>query len=430
MRPVIKPIIRKTKTCKNGNHTIFLQYCYNSKKRVVISTGVSIPVGYWDKIHCLILSTLPKEYGSATVLQDAIDKQQAKAERIVIYALKKNHACPMSFLKRNFRLPDCWDLDQLDDDNNHLSVFYQIDRYIDEKFSMVRPATITVIKGMKKHLLAFQDYIGYKITFESFNAVLYEQLFRFLTFEMPVLRNANVTKGLRLNTVGRTIKQLKSFIKDRIQKKIIPYIDLGCFKSIEEDVDGVFLNLVELSKIYRLDLSHQPQLIKYRDMFIVGCLTGFRFSDFSNLVPSHLKGDMLHVRQEKTNQPVVVPLRPEARQILVEKYQMRMPRVSIANFNLYIKEVVKLASIDEPVKIVHKRGNQLIQEIRPKYRWVTSHTARRSFCTNEYLAGTPSDLIMAVSGHKTEKTFRRYIKVDHIKKASMIKNLWKGQPGL
>jgi hypothetical protein len=76
----------------------------------------------------------------------------------------------------------------------------------------------------------------------------------------------------------------------------------------------------------------------------------------------------------------------------VEKYQMQMPRVSLVNFNYYIKEVVKLASIDQPIVITHKRGNEIIKETRPKYAWVSSHTARRSFCTNEYLSGTLSDL--------------------------------------
>ena len=107
-----------------------------------------------------------------------------------------------------------------------------------------------------------------------------------------------------------------------------------------------------------------------------------------------------------------------------------IPRVSMVNFNYYIKEVIKLASINEPVRISHKRGNKVLEEVMPKYAWISSHTARRSFCTNEYLAGTPSDLIMAVSGHKSETSFRKYIKADKIKKASMIKQLWDKQPGL
>lgn len=109
---------------------------------------------------------------------------------------------------------------------------------------------------------------------------------------------------------------------------------------------------------------------------------------------------------------------------------MRIPKVSNPNFNYYIKDVVRLAGITEPVKISHKRGNQIIEEVRAKCDWVCSHTARRSFCTNEYLAGTPSDLIMAISGHKTEKAFRTYIKADKMKKVSMIKKLWDNQPAL
>lgn len=50
----------------------------------------------------------------------------------------------------------------------------------------------------------------------------------------------------------------------------------------------------------------------------------------------------------------------------------------------------------------------------PKYARITSHTCRRAFCTNEYLAGTPADLNMTISGHKTEKAFRKYIEADKI----------------
>jgi len=70
----------------------------------------------------------------------------------------------------------------------------------------------------------------------------------------------------------------------------------------------------------------------------------------------------------------------------------------------------------------------MIEEIRPKYAWVTSHTCRRSFCTNEFLDGTPITLVMAISGHKTEKAFRKYIKADALEKALMIQKIWKDRP--
>jgi len=199
---------------------------------------------------------------------------------------------------------------------------------------------------------------------------------------------------------------------------------------MEEEVDAVYLSWKEISVIYHLDLSEKQYLEKYRDIFVLGCLTGFRFSDYSDIKPNEIRDEMLYVTQNKTLTQVVVPLRPDSKRILIDKYNMQMPQVSNPNLNLYIKEVVKMAKIDEQIKITHKRGNKIIEEVRPKYAWITSHTCRRSFCTNEFLEGTPIQLIMAISSHKTEKAFRRYIKGEQVQKAYMIKKLWEKRPDL
>lgn len=96
--------------------------------------------------------------------------------------------------------------------------------------------------------------------------------------------------GLKVNSVGKTIKHLKSFLKDRMRKKIIPFMDLGAYKVMEEEVDAVYLTWQELSLIYHLDLSSDTNLEKYRDLFVLGCLTGFRFSDYSDIKPEELRG--------------------------------------------------------------------------------------------------------------------------------------------
>jgi integrase len=154
---------------------------------------------------------------------------------------------------------------------------------------------------------------------------------------------------------------------------------------MEEEVDAVYLSWKEISVIYHLELSEKQYLEKYRDLFVLGCLTGFRFSDYSDIKPNEIRDEMLYVTQNKTLTQVVVPLRPDSKRILIDKYNMQMPQVSNPNLNLYIKEVVKMAKIDEQIKITHKRGNKIIEEVRPKYAWITSHTCRRSFCTNEFL---------------------------------------------
>ena len=44
-----------------------------------------------------------------------------------------------------------------------------------------------------------------------------------------------------------------------------------------------------------------------------------------------------------------------------------------------------------------------------------------------FLAGTPGDLIMAISGHKTEKAFLKYIKVTPTEKAELMRAVWTRQ---
>jgi len=49
----------------------------------------------------------------------------------------------------------------------------------------------------------------------------------------------------------------------------------------------------------------------------------------------------------------------------------------------------------------------------------------RSFCTNEFLAGTQVELIMKISGHKSLKDFYRYIKVTPDQAFYQIEKIWK-----
>lgn len=89
-----------------------------------------------------------------------------------------------------------------------------------------------------------------------------------------------------------------------------------------------------------------------------------------------------------------------------------------------------MAGINQSIKFSHRRGNRTIEEVKPKYDWISSHTARRSFCTNEFLAGTPVELIMKISGHKSIKDFYKYIRISPEEAAHKIKAIWKQRDDL
>src|ERR1022692_819504 len=209
-----------------------------------------------------------------------------------------------------------------------------------------------------------------------------------------------------------------------MRKKIIPPINLEDFKILDEETDAIYLSWHEIIMIYQNDLSASPHLIKYRDLFVLGCLTGLRFSDFSIIKPEDIRQGMLHKKQDKSDHWVVIPLRLEANYILMNQFRENIPTVTNAEFNCHIKTIGKLSGITEAIKFSHKKGNRDIITVKPKYARITSHTCRRSFCTNEFLAGTPAELIMKISGHKSLRDFYKYIRISPEEAGQKIKELW------
>jgi integrase len=79
--------------------------------------------------------------------------------------------------------------------------------------------------------------------------------------------------------------------------------------------------------------------------------------------------------------------------------------------NKKIKEVGKLAGINDEIITIITRGGKRVETAIKKFEKITNHTARRSFATNLYLAGVPTLAIMKMTGHKTERSFLKYIRV-------------------
>ncbi|WP_315816788.1 hypothetical protein [Paraflavitalea speifideaquila] len=109
--------------------------------------------------------------------------------------------------------------------------------------------------------------------------------------------------------------------------------------------------------------------------------------------------------------------------IFTRQFQDRIPKLTNPEFNRHIKAIGKLAGITQPIMFSYKKGNQQVVVIKSKYDWITSHTARRSFCTNEFLAGTLVDLIMRISGRRREKDFYKYIRISLEEAAKKVKDL-------
>jgi integrase len=195
------------------------------------------------------------------------------------------------------------------------------------------------------------------------------------------------------------------------------------FKKVTEDTDKIYLNTTELEKLYQLDLSQKVKLEKVRDLFIIGCYTGLRFSDFIQIKQENIfESNKIKIRTQKTGEMVIIPLHRFVREIM-GKYDGNIPEpISNQKMNDYLKETAKLAGLNELIEASITKGGKLVKTAIEKYNLVMTHTARRSFATNLYMADVPSITIMKITGHKTEKNFLRYIRMSQEENANKLLN--------
>jgi integrase len=227
------------------------------------------------------------------------------------------------------------------------------------------------------------------------------------------------------NSVGKYIRALKVMLNEATRNGINTQTAYNEFHVFNEDVDNVYLDEKELLVLKNADLKKTPHLERVRDWFLLLAWTGCRFSDLEKISRTDIKDGFITFRQQKTNTKVTIPLHPVVLEIL-EKYNFEMPN-SITNqkFNDYIKDAAKAAKIESEEVITKTIGGVLKSITMPKYDLITSHTGRRSFCTNMYKRGLPTLMIMSISGHKTEKSFLKYIKVRQEEHAEMMAAKWK-----
>jgi integrase len=233
-------------------------------------------------------------------------------------------------------------------------------------------------------------------------------------------------EGFTINTTGSHLKNIKVFADAAYERGLHQNTDYKRkgFKVLAEDVENVYLTEAELSAIYATDLSKSPKLDRVRDLFLVACRTGLRFSDLRTLTPEKIiqtdSGEIIQLQTQKTGQVVYIPLHQQTREIL-NKYRYNLPRVlSNQKFNEYVKEVVKAAGINTPTTLTKTKGGERTEAILPKYQLVTVHTARRTFATLAYKAGLPAQSIMKITGHRTERSFQAYIKLTNREHAELM----------
>ncbi len=290
----------------------------------------------------------------------------------------------------------------------------------------VSHATIKKYSTIRNKIIAFELHRKKEIYIRDIDLNFRKEFINYL---------ARVEK-LSDNTIGRYITFVKTVCKDAKVHGIETHPQLDAIKGFTDEAEKIHLTFEELEKIENAPFSTDARE-NAKDWLIIGCYIGQRVSDLLKLTKDNIctkNGiELIELTQQKTGKQIVIPLHPKVKEILSQR-QGQFPRpISAVKFNLHIKQIAKLAGIDEPtkgaimqeVKINGKKEFRKVSGVFPKWELVTSHICRRSFASN-YYGEMPTPLIITITGHSTESQFLEYVgkpPIDHAQQIAEYLNM-------
>lgn len=284
---------------------------------------------------------------------------------------------------------------------------------------------------------AFEKQSGVKYTFDAVTLDTYNKFTRFCEIKPLTDSHGKARKdtdgtpltGLAVNTIGRHVSKWK-VVMETAKDEGIHTNDIfraKAFVALTEDTDGTYLKQSELDRLYKFDFSDNPRWEQVRDVFVVGCYTAQRVSDYARLSSEMLTTldngrKALTFIQKKGKNKVVIPAHPVALEIL-DKYNGTLPNLGKNPsdiINGHIKAVCEAAGINERYVSTRGEKGRTVERSGPKWEFVASHTARRTGITLMHLAGMGVHKIAEVSGHKDVKQLQKYIKASKAESAEVI----------
>ncbi len=405
--------IKKNHIKKDGTTPIYLQYNFSREKRTLIKTGKYIEPKYWNQNA----KEVRRNHPDYEHLSKYLKSIKLKLENIVDECILKGKTPTISYIDEQFKL------NTSPEKVHKLDFFDRYDEFIASKEGQVVSDVIKDYNSLKKHLEGFQKYQKRQIMFSDINPKFYDGFVDYLSYH-SIKPNKEV--GLRKSTVGKQIKNLKVFLNFCVKNNYTTPIDVSSFKTLNSKAIDIYITEDEIEDLLRLNLTQNNELEKIRDLFVIGCETGLRFSDLSRLKRHHINVNegLIRISMKKTVSRVVIPISNRLK-MLLEKYNYSPPtNIDSHHFNKTIKTIGQLANINEPVVKIKEIGNQKTEEVFLKYECISSHTCRRSFCTNQFKKGMHSLLIRKISGHSDERSFLQYIKIDEEEAAQMMIDFW------
>jgi integrase len=393
-----------------------------------IATGLKVKLEHWSKAKQKVKNVVDATYKDR--VNNSLNKLRTFIESEYFSEVAIGKGISQKWLKD--KVNNFFDRPNSKGEVNNIYLISFAENFIEEVKNKINYRTGKAIS--EQTIDYYKITIGKLMDFEKSTGRKLKLIEVDLKFHNEFIKFLSEKQFLNPNTIGFYLSKVVMFCKGAERKglKISPeFKDPDFYIPSNKSVD-VYLNKEEIEDINNLSLPIEGKLDNARDWLIIGLWTGLRVSDLLNLSKHDIVDSSIQIVNQKTEIPVIIPLHKHVQKIL-KKRSGNFPRfISDQKFNSYIKEVCKLAGIDELVdgsKMVQQKlnGKKIFRKAfgkYPKHELVSSHICRRSFATNHY--GEIDTLtIMKITGHTTERQFIKYIKVTPKEHANKLKEFWK-----
>ena len=300
------------------------------------------------------------------------------------------------------------------------------------------PATYEKMEALRVDLKTFRESITFEDITESWLTSFVVYLRDSKQLRTPRKRKGDRSNydeediiGLRNSTIEKKLGYFRWFQNWATEKGYNTNKAYKTFRPTLKQTQRkvIYLTREEIARVRDVELAdNNAYLDPVRDVFIFCCFSGLRHSDANNLRRSDIKGDHIEITTVKTADSISIELNDITKAIL-KKYKdvpfkdnRALPNLTNQAMNRDIKELCKLAGINEEIRITTYKGSTRTDTVYQKWEKVGTHTGRRTFIVNALSLGIPPSVVMKWTGHSDYKAMKPYIDiVDSIKAESMTK---------
>ena len=291
-------------------------------------------------------------------------------------------------------------------DNTHSFAEMLSKYHINQKQRRIKESTIKTYRSMGSIVNRFRP----NLTVEEIDLAFLNDLQDYL-----------IADGCRDNYTNIFFVQLKAFYKWVAEEIGLDIKFLKKFVPVSGGTDDnvIFLTESELKAFEELPITSTMQH-KARELFLLACETGLRYSDYlfdkasiqSDTYVTEtgewVNGKVLKLETQKTEQKIAVPLSEKALAIL-ERNNYQFNRPAEPNFNKALRAIgAKIPELQYDIVETYKVGGKKKTIVKPKYEALTSHVARKTFIDKAISKGASIMTVAQWVGHADIETIQKH----------------------